>query len=243
MGYPNHNYINDGIMYTTQAFDEFGNNVAASRFWERWAAKGPNTHAWSHKIMSYDDGYVVNQLVDLRLAGNTDLMLLSTVGGRKLYCTLDSTLLTKRGMLSLREIGIGTELVTVDFYKGYHGDHLKMDTTGNGRIRALLRNHGITFGINELNGTVTEHGTLYCVDYDTPEAVREGNWITFGLNNYRESVKAMFGLEDTSTDVVSHIVSGKRNHIIGMYVDGPQNIVLQNGIVVKSTQTEVRNDR
>lgn len=243
MVYPNHNYINDGIMYTNHLFDEHGNHIRASDLWQRWVARGPNTHAHTHKVMSYDNGYVVNQIIDMRVCGLTELVAVTTKSNRKIMTSLDSTLLTKYGMLGVRNLGIGTPLLTVDYYKGYQGDTLKLDTSGNGRVRALLRSAGMPFTINENGGTVWDNTNIYCVDWDTDGPVEVENNLTFGLNNYRESLKQIYGLPDFVYDPVVRIAPARSRHVVAIYVDGPQNVVIQNGMIVQTTQTEVRNDR
>jgi hypothetical protein len=171
-----------------------------------------------------------------------EMVALHTRAGRQFRTPLDASVVTPSGPVRVRDLGMETPLLVVDNYKNYYGDKTALRTHGNARLRALLRNHLVPFTINEFDGTVTDRGVLYCQDYDT-EAVTESNQIyTFGINNYREAVKAMFDLPDYAHDDVVKIVKAMPKYAMAIYVSGPQNIVLPTGIIVQSTQTEVNHD-
>lgn len=237
-----HAYINDAIVYSNFVFDGDANIIRASRVWELWNHTRPNAAPPMTKIQSYDKGYVTSNITDMQLCGNKKLKILTTAAGRKVWVGMDSSILTVDGPRILRHVGIGTKLLTVDCYKMYWGDRLKLTSHGNGRVRAFLRNHQIEFTMNDLDGTVTKDWTIYCHDFDTDGPIREGRNITYGLNNYREGVKELLGLPDASKlDTVVSIKDAKSDKwMIAFYVDGPENIILDNGLIMQSTQTPVR---
>lgn len=240
MRYRNHRYITDGIIYNTYVFDENGNNRRVSEMYEIWA-KPRSPKKFDH-LQSYDNGYVINTITDVRVCGDMEMVALHTRAGRQIRTTLDASVITPTGPVRVRDLGIETPLLVVDNYKNYYGDRVMLRTNGNGRLRALLRNHLVPFTINEFDGTVTEKGTLYCQDYDTNIVTQSNGVYTFGINNYREHVKTLFNLPDYTTDDVVKIAHAKSQYAMAIYVSGPQNIVLPSGIIMQSTQTEVNND-
>lgn len=240
-----HRYIDDGIVYTNHVFDGNGNNVRMSELWEKWNYKHPNANPRIEYVLSYDrsGGYVSNKILDIRVCGDKDMMMVTTRMGRKLHFSIDSCIITDKGPLRVRNLGVGTKVLAVDNYKNYYGDKVRLLSHGNARVRALLRNHGVPFEQIDYDGTRTEHYDFYCWDFETDGPVFNGNTVTFGMNNYREGIKELLGLPDYTYDEVVSIRDGyKRKYSIALYLENPQNVVLQNGLVVQSTQTKVRDD-
>jgi hypothetical protein len=238
--YRNHRYITDGIIYNTFVFDENGNNRRVSELYEIWA-RPKSTRKFDH-LLSYDNGYVVNTVTDVRVCGDMEMVALHTRAGRQIRTPLDASVVTPEGPVRVRDLGMEQQITVVDNYKNYYGDKVALRTHGNARLRAFLRNHMVHFTINEFDGTVTDRGTLYCQDYDTPMVTWHHNVYTFGLNNYREAIKDMFALPDFAYDEVVKVVKAMPKYAIAIYVNGPQNVVLPSGIIVQSTQTEVQSD-
>jgi len=247
MAFRNHVYIEDGFVYRHYVLDGEGRHVRMSTLWEKWNYKSKSANPPITKVQSFDwnNGYVTNDITDLRVAGSKELFLVSTEGNRKLYMTRHNSILTDSGFKELGLLGIGTKLITMDNYKGYYGDTISLRTDGNSRVRALLRNHGIPFEVLESNGTRVGSLEIDVVEHDVLSSIQTGpdSW-TFGLNNYRSGVQALLSLPEYTVERITKIEKKKKQlYTIGMYVSGEQNVVLTNGLVLKSTQTEVSNDR
>jgi hypothetical protein len=245
MASSNHKYIDDGIAYNVHIFNEDGIHHRMSYLWEvRVAQRSPKT--FDH-IMSHDGSqYVVNNVTNVRVCGDKQMVTVYTRSGRRFRTSLGASLITEGGIpVEVRNLQIGMRLLTVDNYKYYFGDKVALRTDGNSRVRALLRNHGVPFEVGEFGGTETELGNIYCVDYKMGDTFHTGvvNHTTFDITNWRDGVKQMFGLPETSLDEIVSIVPAKSKYVIAVWVDGPQNIVTENGILVQSTQTEVRDDK
>lgn len=237
-------YINDGLIYSQYVFKEDGTEIRMARIWERAQHVRPTGEGKLDKILSYDNGYTTSNITDMRVCGDKQMARLKLRSGRSLPIGLDASLITPNGPVRVRELGVGTKLVAVDCYKHYRGDMIKLSTHGNARVRALLRNHGVPFTVSKYDGTITDNWDLYCYNFETPGVVVEGRKVTYGLNNYREGIKQLLGLPDSTTDevvAIEPIRYGK--YALAMYLDGPQNIVLDNGLIIQSTQTPVRHDR
>ena len=242
----NHTYIHDGVLYLHYVLDGEGRHIRMSKLWEKWNYKHPNAKPKVDTIKSFDNGFVNNKIVDLRVAGNEDLFWVSTVGGRKFYIAAENRVLTTQGYRGVKELAIGLPLITMDNYKGYYGDHLALKTDGNSRVRAMLRNHYIPFDELDGGGTLVNGYKIWVVDYDTgiPEGTKAGDdMYTFGLDTYRDGVTKLLGLTNHSTDAIVSIVPARRLYTIGIYMENQQNVVLTNGVVLEATQTEARNDR
>lgn len=246
MVFRNDTYIDDGIEYQLYVLDENGRHIRMSDLWEKWNYKHPNANPPVKKILSFDwnRGYVVNEITDLRVAGNKELFLVTTKTNRKWYMTAENSVLTHAGYTKLDRLGIGTTVVTMDNYKGYYGDTIKLETDGNSRVRAMLRNHQVPFEKLPTGGTKAKGYEIHVVDYDVPDRIWVSDWkVTLGLNNYRKEVSDILNLTLCFQDDIVSIVSKRYGkYTIGIYVDRPDDVVLTNGIVMKSTQTEVRND-
>lgn len=243
----NHTYIHDGIMYLNYVTDADGNHWRMSQLWENWIKKSSQAKEPIRTVKSFDGGYVTNNIVDLRVAGNHEVLLMTTESNRKMWCGPDTQFLTEDGYFPMKSIGIGAPLVVMDNYKNYYGDTIKLGSDGNSRARALLRNHRIDFEIDEHGGTLLDGMLVYVVDWDVEKPIVHNDGamdiMTLGLNNYRDELRSMFDLPEYSVDrVVGVAPKVYKKYLIGIYVDGPQNVVLVNGLVVQSTQTEVRND-
>ena len=227
-------------MYSHHAFGPNGEDITMTKIWENHA-KVIESRKRVIELQAYDNGYKLNKVVDVRVAGNIDMALVTTAAGRKFYCAVDSTIATERGMMPLRKIGVGTNLLTLDMYKRYYGDQLKHDVTGNGRVRAFLRNHDHAFTIGPNGETLWGGYTIYCVDYDTPSPVFEANMtITLGLNNWRSFMMTEFGLAEYNLDPVAKIKYPVPRTGLAVYVEGTQNIIVHNGVILQTTQTEIR---
>lgn len=237
----NHRYIEDGIGYNSNVFDIDGNYHKVAEVWEaKYQKRSPKTFDY---IMSYGENeYVVSPVTDVRVCGNKDMVTVYTRAGRQLRTPLGASLITSGGPVVVRNLAIETPLKVVDQYKNYHGDRLALRTDGNARVRAFLRNHKIPFEIGEFGGTETSLGNIYCVEYDTEGILTADNAYTFGLNNWRDGVKALFNLPDHTYDEVTKIVHAKAKYAVAIWTAGVQNIVTETGILVQSTQTEVIDD-
>lgn len=239
MGLDKHTYIKDPIMFTHHVFGPDGNDITMTKIWENHAKVIPSRKKVI-QLQAYENGYQLNTVLDVKVAGNIDMALVTTRAGRKFYSALDSTILTKRGMMPLRQVGVGTELVTLEMYKRYYGDQLKLDVSGNGRVRAFLRNHDLAFAHAENGGTLWNEYTFYCVDYDIDEPIFENETFTLGLNNYREFLMEELGLPEYAFDPVVSIKYPVPRTGLAVYVEGPQNVIVHNGVVLQTTQTELR---
>lgn len=239
----NHTYIHDGIMYQNYIFDENGVHCKVGDVWLRWQKKRAETKPPLKVIKSFDHGYVNSNVSDVRVCGSHELVLVTTKSNRKFWTGLDAQVVTSAGPVTVRNLGIGAELIALDNYKNYYGDTIKLETTGNARARALLRNHGIPFEVLPNGGTRTDDYEVHVMDFEVEGVINNGGVITLGINNYRETMKLLFELPDYTTDeVVSIDPKMYKKYLVAIYVDGPQNIVLQNGLVIQSPQTEVRHD-
>jgi hypothetical protein len=240
----NHKYIVDGIAFNTPIFDKYGVDRKLEEVYTAWRR---NSSSPSFDIIMSHDGsqYVPSKIVDVRVCGDLPMFNVYTESGRQFRTPLEASLVTEGGIpMVVRNIPIGTRLVTVDNYKNYHGDHIALRTDANSRVRALLRNHGIPFSISPTGSTQTERGNIWCAEYEVDGVLtHEGsNSITVGVNNWRTAIKQLFGLPETALDPVIKIVPARKKYAIGVYTEGPQNIVVGNGILVQSAQTEVRKD-
>jgi len=169
---------------------------------------------------------------------------ITTKNGRKHLAFYKQRILTSNGFVRVDRLGINAELITFDHNPYMNRQYgFRKYSLGYLRLRAFLRNHLIEFEEVGDVGTKVGDTTFYCVDYDVEEPIISGNDITLGLNNYREFLMKMFGVGLFSTDTVVNIKQrAATKYILGIVVeDGPQNLIVQNGLVF-TTQQGVSND-
>jgi uncharacterized protein YjeT (DUF2065 family) len=246
MAYSSLLYIPDGVIHTHYAFTGTGRHMAVADFWAAWHTKIPLLLKKNPEltIMSYNEetGYEVNKVIDTRACGlQRETVSISTEGALRVSGTPSSSILTDRGMVKVSSIGIGIKLKVVDNYKGFYGDTISLQTTIGARMIALLRTHDIEYESVHYNAIRIKGVTITGVEFDLDHPIVEGSEVTVGPNNYRQFIKEMLDLPDYTFRTVTGIKLAKnKGHGVALYLRGTQNVVLQNGIIVQSTQTKVR---
>jgi hypothetical protein len=162
----------------------------------------------------------------------TPMITLTTDRYRKISLGVDGEIMTDKGMQKVSDLGVGAGLIGMDMFKMFYGDAVRLDMSGNGRVRAILRNHNFYFKIGENGETITKHHTIFCVDYDR-EPVEENGVITVGLNTYRDTVNGLYNLSPYTVDRVAKIEFAAKNIGLAVFVedDDCHNLVFANGAV------------
>lgn len=236
-------YIEDGIFYRSWVFDSNGTHVNVSTLWEQFNKTRPignhRNNTVTH-VTSYDNGYTSSKILSVNNTGRKDLLKFRTRDGRTIHAGYNNEFMTDQGMVKAVNLGIGAKLKFVDTYKYYHGDTIKVDTSGLGRMKALLRTNHIPFESAPSGGIETEKGILFCMEWDTDYPAVHGNKITYGLNNYRESMKELFDLPDYHYDELRAVREYGDGHLVAVHLEGVQNFVLQNGLIIGAPKESMR---
>jgi len=226
-------YTEDALIVNSHVFDETGHLYAISRIYEMFISKRVKS---IDKVLSYDDGYIPSDLVNVQHAHMLRPIIIRTKSGRKIYGTSGQNILTENGFVKVSNLAIGMNLKTLDFYmqSEHHYGYSKYSQPA-WRIRAFLRGHSIPFDI-EGDATITDDMYIHCVDYDTEHPVLFNDSVTLGLNNYREFLMDHYNVEEWSYDpIVSMNTLKYAKHCMIVKVNGVGNYVVHTGAIFKSS--------
>lgn len=243
--YRSHLYMDDGILFPSNyVVDE---NLSLKRVkdvtaqWMR--SSGFKSRITTH-IQSFDEGYSLSQIESAYMGPRTLGIYVTTLNNRRALLNPKNYVLTTSGYRRVDSIGIGAKLITMDLHKASWNDTLPISATNqNHYMRAFLKNHRIEFTVTDNFLTMVDGIKISVVDWDMTAPVQESDVLTLGKNQWREFIKDRFGVGEYSTDIITKLRLRKSICYMGsIHITGGDTIVLQNGLVIKSSQIGVKDD-
>ena len=245
MVFARHSYITDGVPFRRNfVMDENFQAWRVADVFTQWKRISTFRRNLVTDIQSFDGNtFAPSELQCVVDGGMVRPASYITEAGRNGILNLDGEILTENGYKPLRNVGIGERLLTMDSFRKYYGDGIPLtNIDGSGRLRAFLRNHSIKYALFEKTGTNINGTIYYIVDYDTDYPVELDHSVTLGLNNWREYVKAKFGVGEYAYDPIVKIEPIRKEHTAVIQTDS-DNMILHTGVIIQTSKMEVRDDR